>query len=306
MCAQPSFDWYPSIGEFSGLYNVPGDFGDLLPIWCSVDNPPEFGFPEHWAIYQAALKWFSKAVPSAAANEPFYISEHDVFVPRDETDDRTQSIDNVDYARLDLQLLRRIQREFLGRYPLWRVYLVGEDAATSIVVYPTVIRFGDRPASMDPEEALRELIPRGAALREAYYRPRCAYLAHLRRMLPEAVRAIEDRRFLIFGVLDSWDGHFDVLTVLLLIRAADDHVVTMEGPAEAGERFLSTCGTLGVDAEGAIVCSGPVPDEVPFCFSPWLPPADYRGPLTVLESDTGKRHVYEIKSENIIRTLPQE
>ncbi len=47
-----------------------------------------------------------------------------------------------------------------------------------------------------------------------------------------------------------------------------------------------------------------MPAQVPFCFSPWLPPADYRGPLFVVEHDTGRRHIYEVKTENIQSVLP--
>ncbi len=295
---------FPSIAEFNGFCNIP-PYSDDDPTWCSVDNPPEWGgFPEWWPIYQEAGRWFAANVPSPGANDRFYIPERDVFVPWDDADDRTLRVEHIDYSRLSLDLLHRLQREFLGRYPLWRVLMIGFDDSTGIVIYPTVIRFGSLPIEMDPEVALRDVRERGSIQREAHYAPQRAYLAKIRSMLPEAVRAIGDRRFLVFGLLDSWDDRRDLLTVCLLLHTADHSLIIMEAPPECGDQFLYTGGRFGVDARGEIVCDKPIPDDVPFCFSPWLPPADYRGPVFVVEHDTGRRHLYEVKSENIQPVLP--
>jgi hypothetical protein len=49
-----------------------------------------------------------------------------------------------------------------------------------------------------------------------------------------------------------------------------------------------------------------ISDTTPFNLSPWLIPADYRGPLVLIERATGKQHLYEVKSENIIRTASEK
>ncbi len=148
---------FPSIEEFGGYYNIP-PYSDDDPTWCSVDDPPAWGgFPEWWPIYQDAQKWFAANVPSPGANDPFYIAERHVFVPWDDADDRTLRIEHIDYSRLSLDLLHLLQGEFLGRYPLWRVFMIGEDATTCIIVYPGVIRFGSHPIGADPEAALGDV-----------------------------------------------------------------------------------------------------------------------------------------------------
>ncbi len=125
-------------------------------------------FPELWKVYSAAVKWFAKAFPLPQPQPAYLPSHEEIFVPRCESDDRTLSIDHVDYCRLDAPLMRRIQAEFLGRFPLWRIHLVGWDGETGVIIYPTAIRFGNQPVDTDPEEALRELAPRGLALRETW------------------------------------------------------------------------------------------------------------------------------------------
>lgn len=302
MSAKPQVKPFPSIEEFPFGYNIPDQYGDRVPVWRSVDRVPEFGFPELWEVYQAAKKWFAEAVPAPPRSASFDPLAEDMFVPRDETDDRTLSIDNVDFSRLNSRLLRRIQDEFLGRYPLWRVHLVGEDPSTGIVIYPTVIRFGNRPADVDPDEALRELVPHALALREARVRPRREQADYLRRRLPDAVRAIGDWPFLIFGVLDHSDGNYSRLTVCLLIRGADRDAIVVDAPAGCGDDFLWRASPVGVNAEGIMICHGPLPESTPYCLVLWLPPANYRGPLSIVERESGKRHTYELKSENITRT----
>ena len=199
-------------------------------------------------------------------------------------------------------MLQRIQTEFLGRYPLWRVILIAEHPSCSIVIYPSAIRFGNRPVDVDPDEALRELVPRQLALREACERPRREHIAHIRRLLPDAVRAIGDRPFLVCGVLDNYGGDYSRLTICLLIRGSEGDAVDVEGPAGAGKDLLWTSSFFGVDGNGAMISYIDVPETAPFCLVLWLPPADYRGPLTIIERATGKRHTYELKSETIIRT----
>jgi len=60
------------------------------------------------------------------------------------------------------------------------------------VIYPSAIRFGNRPVDVDPEEALRELVPQNLALKEARERRRRGHIAQIQSLLPNGVRAIGD------------------------------------------------------------------------------------------------------------------
>ena len=225
------------------------------------------------------------------------------FFVRSDADDRTLDVD-ADFSYLTVPLLRRIQTEFLRSYPLWRVILVGEQPSCSIAIYPSAIRFGNRPVGVNPDEALRELIPTVLALRGAK-RPRREHLARCSGCFPCAVRAIGEQPFLICGVLDNYEGDYSRLTICLLIRGADREAVRVKRPPGRPTDFLWRDSEFGIDANGVITSYIDVPETAPFCLVPWLPPADYRGPLPLIEQATGRRHTYELKSENIIRTTPE-
>lgn len=209
---------YPLIDEFSGLYNIPDQYDDIGPVLRSDGDLPEFGFPELWEVYNAAIKWFAEAFPLPQPQPEFVPSHESIFVPICEADDRHLLIDHIDYDRLTVPLLLRMQSELLGRFPLWRLQLQGWDADSDILVYPKVVRFGNQPVDRDPEEGLQKLLAHAKPLRNGWLHPQRAQIAFLRDRLPTAVREIGDRPFLIFGVLDNFEGDYELLTICLLIR----------------------------------------------------------------------------------------
>jgi hypothetical protein len=300
MSAQPDFNPTPSVEEFVGWYNIEADREDGLPVLRSVDAVPEFEHAEFFELHTEAEPWFSQLV-EARASGPFDPLTQPPFSIRSDADDRTLDVD-ADFRHLNVALLRRIQREFLGRYPLWRVILIGEHPSCSIVIYPSAIRFGNRPVHVDPDRALQELVPRNLALKDARERPRREYIAQIQCLLADGVRAIGEAPFLVCGVLDNYAGDYSRMTICLLVRGADDYAVYVEGPPDADNHFLWKDSAFGVSNEGVIVSYIEVSAATPFCLVPWLPPADYRGPLTIIEHATGKRYSYHLTSESIIRT----
>jgi hypothetical protein len=285
-----------------GWYNIADQYDDGYPVLRCVESVPEFEHTEFFKLYPKAAKWFSRLV-AQPPNVPFDPLVEPPFYVRSDADDRTLEVD-ADFRLLTVPLLRRIQEEFLALYPLWRVILIAEHPSCSIVIYPSVIRFGSRPVDVDPNEALRELVAKHLALREARERPAREYIAQMQRLLPDAVRAIGDRRFLVCGLLDHYEGDYSRLTICLLIRGANRDTVDVVGPDSADNSFLWRSSTFGVNADGTMICEGGDPETAPLWLVPWLPPADYRGPLMIVEQATGDRDLYEVKSEDIIRTCP--
>ena len=300
MSARRDANLTPSVEEFVGWYNLEADRDDGFPVLRSVEPLPEFEHAEFFELHTEAEKWFSRLVETPS-NVPFDPLAEPPFFVRSDADDRTLDVD-ADFRFLNSSLLRRIQDEFLGRYPLWRVILIAEHPSCSIVIYPSAMRFGNRPVDVDPDQALRELVPQNLALKEARERPRREHVAQIERLLPDAVRAIGDRPFLVCGVLDNYEGDYSRLTICLLIRGIEDYAFYVERPADADKYFLWKSSAFGVDGNGAMISYIDVPETAAFCLVPWLPPADYRGPLTIVERATGKRHTYDLKSEAIIRT----
>jgi hypothetical protein len=294
----------PSLEEFTGWYNIQGDYGDGHPVLRSNESIPGFEHAEVFELYPKAAKWFDQLV-TARPNIPFDPLAEPPFFVRSDADDRTLDVD-ADFSYLTMPLLRCIQREFLGRYPLWRVILVGEQPSCAIVIYPTAIRFGNLPADVDPEHALRELVPRVLALRAARQRPERKHISQIQRLLPGAVEAIGDRPFLVCGVLANHEGDNSRLTICVLIRGSDSDAIGTDGSPGSPSNFLSCSSAFGVDAKGAIISYIHVPETAPSCLAPWLSPADYRGPLTLTERATGRRHTFELKSKDIIRTIAEQ
>lgn len=291
---------FPSIGEYNGLFNIPDQYDDHPYVLRTVEPLPEFGFPEFWKVYRTAEKWFAQVAAELPPRPPDPLADPPFFAVSD-ADDRTLTVE-VDFACLSLPLLERIQRELLGRFPLWRVHFIGEDDSTGIVVYPLVIRLGDRPIAIDQQAALAELIARGLELRAAREKPMRDHVARIERLLPAAVRAISERPFYVCGVLDNYEGDYSRLTICLLVRGTDENVVTLEGPDATDDDFFRVSGCFGVNAKGEIISHIDVPESAPFCLMPWMPPADYRGPIWIVERESGRRHRFEIRSEDIIRT----
>jgi hypothetical protein len=175
-----------------------------------------------------------------------------------------------------------------------------------ILVYPSAIRFGDQPDGVDPEEALHELVPRAIAQRKERQRPERAQVNFLQQRLPTAVREIGDNPFFVFGLLDNAPRRERPLTVCILVRGADDYALEVDGPPDADDDFMSGRSGYGVDAQGAIVSEFEHAPSTPFCAIVRYCPADFRGPLTITERATGRRHTYEVKSENITHVSASE
>ncbi len=303
MSSRPDEKRYPSVEEFAGWYNLGYQRDDGLPVLQSSDWVPDFEHAEFFDLYNAQDRWFDNLVP-ASARKPFDPLAAPPFFVRSSADDRTLDVD-ADCDHLCVDVVKRIQQEFLCRYPLWRIILWLELPSCSIVIYPDAVRYGNLPLDVNPHEALRSLLPRAAELREKRLRPQRAQLDFLRQQLPGAVKGIGDRRFVIAGVRDNCDGDYSRLALFVLIRGADDDAVAVEGPAGTDNDFLWTSSGFGVSAEGIVISHIDVPEAAPFCVALWLLPADYRGQLFLVERATGRRHTYELRSENIIGSVPE-
>ena len=126
----------------------------------------------------------------------------------------------------------------------------------------------------------------------------------LQQRLPNAVRTIGDRPFFVAGVLDNNKGDYRRLLIFLLVRGPDDQEIDVNGPAGVDSDFLWSMSGYHVNSDGTVIDGTKVPDSAAFSVALWYPPADYRGPLTITERETGKSYTYELKSEDITRTVP--
>jgi hypothetical protein len=250
------------------------------------------------AVSKETEKWFGQnlSAPQGAADfDPL----HQEFMVRPGTDDRTLLVDMPDFGLLNEGLLHRLQKEMLGKHPWWRIALVGENEATSVMVYPEVIRVGNRPATSNVDQALHELDSEVRTLRRKRLEPKRREIEYLRRKIPAAIQQIGNKPFQVIGISDEYQGDRSRMTIYLLLKGTDRDVISVEGPE--GPSHIWRSSAFGLDAKGKIMSNIGVPETAAFCIVPWLPPSDYRGPVTMVETETGAQHVYEIKSEDIAR-----
>lgn len=137
-------------------------------------------------------------------------------------------------------------------------------------------------------------------------RPERAQLAFIQQRLPDAIRDLEDRPFLVAGVLDNYLGNYDRLVIFLLIHGRDNDFRFCRPPGVEHD-FLWAGGGYGVDAQGRVICEIEDLEIAPsaeYSVALWYPPADYRGPLTITDRASGKQSIYELSEESITRTKP--
>ncbi len=293
---------FPSLDEFQGWYNLGYERPDGIPVLHSRKGVPGFEHAEFFDLYVAENQWFENLVPQAALKPFDPLSEPPMFVKSD-ADDRTLDVcPNFDH--LTLELIHRIQKEFLGRHPLWRVVLAADDPSCCIVIYPRVIRFGNLPLGVDPENAMRELVPRAIAARETRLRPKRAQVEFLQQRLPDAVRDIGDRPFFVVGVLDNDEGDYNRLVIFLLLQGDRRHAIDLDGPPGVDNDFLWSAGGFDVDSDGHFVSDSSISNPAAFHVALWCPPAGYRGALTITDREAGKTYIFELKSGDITHTFP--
>jgi hypothetical protein len=301
MDAQPAVNLTPSLEEFVGWYNVQAT-GDGRPVLRSMDPLPEFEHAEFLDLFFQADEWFRQLI-TTPPNGPFDpLAEPPLFV-RSDADDRSLAVD-ANIGLLEISSLRRIQEDFLGRYPLWRVLLIGEHPSCSIVVYPDAIRLGNRPVDANAEEVLQELAAENLALRAVRERPRREFVSHLQRLLCDAVNAIGEKPFVVCGVLDNYEGDYSRLTICQLVCGSDSDLYCIEGPSYAEKDMIWAGSAFGVNAAGEMISYIDIPETASYCLVLWLPRADYSGPLTIVERATGAQFPFELRAEHVIRTTP--
>lgn len=287
-----------SAEEFSGYFNILDAEADGEPVLRTTENLPPRFFDEMWSVRTEAVRWFENAIVAQQPSTEFDPLEEELFV-RGGGDDRTLVVDVPDFRLLSSDILRRLQAELIGNHPLWRVALVGENAATTVMVYGDAVRIGASPVDADMDDALDRLTATNELLREARLGPRRRRLRYLRSELPRAVDAIKEQPFYIVAVLEDADSEDKRPGIYVLSPADDRSEVAVEGPE--GPDQVWTGSALGVDAQGRIVAEFGIPAGTPFRLKPWFPPPDYFGPLMVIERPSGKQHRFDLRQGDIIR-----
>ncbi len=294
----------PSVEEFNGWYNIRHEYGDGLPILKTTDDIPDFESGEFYRLFLDEDEWFKQLVTAPAGVDYDPVDDPPIFV-RNDADDRTLAID-AQFERLTPAILRRVQNEFLGRHPLWRVVFVAEVPSLSIVVYPDAIRFGNSSSEVDPERALHEIIQRQVELREKRLQPQRAQMAIIKRALPDAIQAIGNSPFCVACVIDNYLGDYRRLTMCVMAHGEHRYLFDVDNPPGTGSDFMQAVGHYDVNRDGKIIPEVPFQETPPFCFVLRLPPAEYRGPLTIRNSHTGASSVFELNSASIMRTRLSE
>jgi hypothetical protein len=294
---------FPSLDEFAGWYNLGYERNDGHDVLHSQDHVPEFEHSEFFQLYVEEREWFEQQlIPAADSGASDPLAGPPMFV-RSQADDRTLEV-YPNFKFLTPDVLRRIQRGFLARHPLWRVLLGAEKPSCSIMIYPTVVRFGNLPPDTAWQEGLDCVATQAIALAEERLRPQRQEVVLLENRLPGAIESMGSRPFQLLAVRDQAIYDAACLAVFLVFRGSESYEYELEGPPGCHDDFLATSSAYGVSTQGKVISQITVPKTAAFHVRQWLPLATYRGPLTLTNSDTGEQHTIEIRNEDIARIAP--
>lgn len=283
---------YPSALDFSGYFNIQDSEADEdITVLRTKEDLPPFSFDEVRHVYHDAASWLCKVLAETRKADKPLLGEEDVFV-RDTTDDRTLYVDIPDFAPWNRKLLLRFQHEVVGHHPNWRVALVGDDAATTIMVYPEVVRVGTSDIDSDMDESIKHVTAELAKLREARLGPKRRRLQYLQQELPKAVSRIASRPFETVAVIAKANSTRDRTGIYLLFPGNDRRAFTVEGAGGPDEVWTGSA--FAVDSSGQIVSEVAIPSDAAFCMVPWFLPQDYCGPIFIVDQATHIRHKYNL------------
>lgn len=291
---------FPSLEEFQGWYNLGYRRPDGIPVLDSYPNVPEFEHGEFFQLYVTENQWFEALVPTDS-RKPFDPLAHPQMFVRNSADDRTLEV-YPDFDYVTVEVVDRIQREFLGRHPLWRVILMSYDPSCSIVIYPQQVRYGNLPFDMPPTDALARLVPRAVAAWEEHLRPQRAEVAFVQQRLREKIHLDGELIPGVVGVLDNDRGDYSRLAVFLLVPSNDRRSFELEGPDGAAADLLEVGDAYGVEAAGKVISRNEIPDSAKYAVMLYYLPAEYRGPLTISNRESGSSEVFELTTDAITRT----
>jgi hypothetical protein len=181
---------YPSLGQHSGYYNVEMDWEGEGPAprnWCTVEHPPDFDWDEFEAVRAATNSCLSDVGRSCSVPDK-RLHDGGAWAVVDEVEDRTLTLDVDDLRLLCGPVVKALQREVLRGRELWRILIHGESQESCVLIYPSVIRVGERDPSYPLEVALDEAVRAIGAIREARDGSLWRQVAYLRAVMPAMMK----------------------------------------------------------------------------------------------------------------------
>lgn len=291
----------PSIVEFHGYYNRrPEEFFDHEPTAAQLlnvaDPLPPWTFEEFWTTRTELEEYFRRVMPPRPAPPlpdqagpfPFII---------DDTDDRTLRVEVHAFELFDVPLLRRIQREFVQKHPLWRLVFFEEGDETTVVIYPQAIRIAGARLNADLAAELRKVTATARQRINAREQPNWRQLAQARQGIPAAIVSLQRTRIALVAVVfggfrqdPAW------LTIYLLVHARD--VLKLDATASVE---VQRSGCYSVDSAGNIFSLYGELKDYPYTLTPYHVPSDYRGILEVTIRDTDAKLSVDLSTVDIWR-----
>ncbi len=172
---------------------------------------------------------------------------------RDYSTDRTLTILVKSPSLFRPDFVEMIQRSFLAKWPLWRVYLIGfeRDGEEHLLIYPHRIFIGATeysPEEMD--EPIRNWQASLERIREPEAGPQRRQFAHLLPLLPTAAAKLKTESIVLLAAFDSCCGDLDEHSMWFLYPRNMPVSVTTPKEYSHGHRYIY------VNTKGKIV-----PDE---------------------------------------------
>ncbi|MDW8244780.1 MAG: hypothetical protein RMJ88_16350 [Thermogemmata sp.] len=278
----------PSAAEFDGYYNVPADpYDDGSPHLDTIPSPPPLRLHEVKRISNDVREVVYQYANPRGYTPNEIRNYYDMCVMEDLTD-RTLNISFIDVYDCTIELVRQLRHLLATTYPLWRIRIMGSCDETTIMIYPSAVRYGSHPADTDEVKALTEVLRLEA---EKQGRPAIVdqQRAILKRLIRSAIASGIQHAAIVVAGFDNYEGDHSEMTLWTLCRRDIGDLELLE-PTEA-----MTSVEYNVKPDGDFGYH--VGDDSPYWIMEWVFPSDHPPQKLVFKAYDANYRPFDLELE---------
>jgi hypothetical protein len=258
----------PSDMEFSGLYNA-GLQSRIhhrrIDRLNTSPNLPSLTLEEVKQVSKAAYEIiFQHANRRSYSSEE--VKEYYSLCISEQLEDRTLNISFIGIDDCTFDLINQLQHLLIKEHNLWRIRIAGASPESTMIIYPSVIRFGMLPIGVVPKTGWLACLKREREI-SGKLRDTVEKKHHIiRRAIRSIIADNLEKRVTIVTGFDNYNGDSSKVTLWTICKT-DDPDLNLIKPIEsmAGDEFY-------VKADGDFGYH--VKDDAPYWIKEWIFPSD--------------------------------
>jgi hypothetical protein len=198
------------------------------------------------------------------------------FCVGDELVDRTLRVELPEARVLNATLIGRFQQEVLAKRPLWRIMIIGETLATTIMVYPNGVWFEGVSRLDNWCTELPGLVKRLLAITDKSEGPKRRQLNYLRWKIQRDLKVFTGKPFDIVSTFDNYCGNSARWSMWVICPSEESwfeiRVTEPDNVASSVTFAVRSDGFFGPEFDA---------EHPAYWLSEWVLPAGYRSTLSV-------------------------